>query len=194
MSDQQKLEQRRTELEAEAKTIQAKMDAQGAAAEQAERLMSAAVKRFDLEGDDSAEPEIERYRLEKATAQTEFMRLQGIRDSIPARLAAIRLELDHVAHRSDLQLLTELKRTEQVAFLEYEAAAIKLIDANYNFQLRRHEREQVANKVASFASGHGLQSPSKGNFAAPVIETYWGNPGVYDQIKRQFSDAKKEFN
>ena len=188
------LEKRAAELESSRKGIQEKIDAAGAAAELAERLGSEAKRKYDLEGLDSAAPLIDQYRDEKARAMAEVQRLQAVRDEIPARVTAIRLELAHLAHRSDLQLLVGLKQTEQEAFLEYEKHAIAMIDALYEFKLKRWERENVAERVRSFASAHQLQAPSVGNFVQPLVETYWNGPEYRDQIKRQFSDAKRDFN
>ena len=188
------LEKRAAELESSRKGIQQQIDAAGAAAELAERLGSEAKRKYDLEGLDSAGPLIEQYRDEKARAMAEVQRLQAIRDEIPARVEAIRLELAHQVHRNDLQLLVELKRVEQAAFLEYERFALAMIDALYEFRLRRWERENVAERVRSFASAHQLKAPSTGNFVSPLIETYWNGPEYRDQIKRQFSDAKREFD
>jgi len=188
------LEKRAVELDASRKGIQQQIDAAGAAAELAERLGSEAKRRYDLEGDDKAAPLIDQYRDEKARAMAEVQRLQAIRDEIPARLEAIRLELAHLAHRSDLQLLVELKRVEQEAFLEYEKFALAMISALYAFKLKRWERATIAEQVSSFARSHQLQSPSRGDFVAPLVETYWNGPEYGDQIRAQFKNAKRDFN
>ena len=188
------LEKRAAELEASKKGIQQQIDAAGAAAELAERLGTEAKRRYDLEGDDKSGPLIDQYRNEKALALAEVMRLQAVRDEIPARVTAIRLELAHLAHRSDLQLLVGLKQTEQTAFLEYEKHALAMIDALYTFKLKRWERETVAERVSSFARSHQLQSPSRGDFSAPLVETYWNGPEYGDQIRAQFKQAKRDFN
>jgi len=188
------LEKRAAELEASKKGIQQQIDAAGAAAELAERLGSEAKRKYDLEGLDSAAPLIDKYRDDKIKAMTEVLRLQAVRDEIPARVTAIRLELAHLAHRSDLQLLVELKRVEQESFCEYERFALAMIDALYTFKLKRWERETVAERVSSFARSHQLQSPSRGDFSAPLVETYWNGPEYGDQIRAQFKQAKRDFN
>lgn len=194
MADKAKLEQRLAELETERLQLQAGIDAAGKAAEQADRNLTEAIRQHDLEGNDRVKPDIEKYRADKATAQSEIQRLQALRDEIPARLAAIRLEVEHVNHRSDLQLLVELKKKEQAAFLEFEKFAVGMLTAHYDFKLRRHEREQLAEKITNFARSHQTPAPSRGSFTAPAIEVFWNDISYLDHIKRLFQDAKREFN
>lgn len=188
------LQARISELEAERVVIQEQIDEANRRAEACDRLMAAAVKAYDLEGNDSAKFDIEKQRDAKAAAQAEVVRLQGIRESFPARIQAIRNEIDHTNHREDLRLLSELKRTEQAAYLEYEKAALALLDAHYNFLLKRGDRAIVAMRAVDFARAHNVPLPSNGDFYAPPISDAWDDTRLADQVRRQFSEAKRGFN
>jgi hypothetical protein len=189
--DKAQLEARIKQLSAEQAQTQKRLDALRSEHEDYATRFSEAQRKHDLEGNDNAGLDMTKFRNLRDDTQVQIQKLQNVIAEYPARLEAIKSEIDAVNHRSDLQLLASLKEREIEAFGEYEKAALALADTHYTFAIARSERLNMAEKTTSFARSHQLPVPARGDFSIPAIEQWWLDPGLVGQLRRAFSDVRK---
>lgn len=168
------LEQRAQQLNEEHGELQRQAQAHRLRLVALDGQIKAAQRRYDVLGEDEAGAEIPLLRSERITTEATVTELTRQAQEIPARINAIRQELEAIAHRERLRTLVQQRRLELEAYNLYEQAMLDAMDAFQALWNATDAANMTHRTAHNFANAHKLGTfPERGALNYPTPNEFW---------------------
>lgn len=192
-SKRTQLEQRAQQLNEEHAELQRQAEALRRRIVAIDGITQAAQRRYDLQGDDSAADEIKAFTDERITANATIAELTRQAQEIPARINAIRQEMEAIAHRECLRTLAQQRRTELEAYNLYEQTMLDAMDAFQALWEASHAADVTFKTCNSYANYHKTPTyPIRGalNYPKPTEHWFSGSEAQRRSIRGEFERVR----